>query len=278
MRWFQAKFIKGKCVKMVQTFLTYTWARRGQNTAPATKMALQCDPSFLGFPLFPFSIPFFLPYFLPSSLPAELSFLDFYDFTLILLLTPNLSCSSLSDLIRPIPPWPPDRSRAHNVKLQPTDPPLQTTRSHWQWWKKSDLPKPINVPESNLAEWWAKTQRSPYGAEMGIPNFETLPYNPKFHIPIVGPAPELKQSVYSMRGAGRDKPSDDQIHPSAEEVAKCLKDQSTPKIPQQKILSGRDCNPPPQKSTKLNNGHYITNPNNALLFSGNPSKLWICIV
>ena len=107
---------------------------------------------------------------------------------------------------------------------------------------------------------------------MGIPNFETLPYNPRFHIAIAGPESELKQSVYSMRGAGRDTPSDDQIHPSAEEVAKCLKDQSTPKVPNMS-LSGRDCNPPQKKSTKLNSGHYITNPNNALLFSGNPSKL-----
>ena len=134
------------------------------------KVALQCDPSFhfflLGFPLFPFAIPFFLAVlsFLPSFLPRLPSFapsfwlfascLDFYDFTLILLLIPNPFCSSLSDLSphgHPTVPVP-----ITNVKLQPTDPPLQTTRSHWQWWKKSDLPKPINVPESNLAEWWAK--------------------------------------------------------------------------------------------------------------------------
>lgn len=148
------------------------WAPgRGQKTAP-TKSGnpmWSVIPFFLlGFPLFPFAIPFFLAVlsflFLPPFLSAPTSFLrsfwlfasclDFYDFTLILLLIPNPFCSSLSDLSphgHPTVPVP-----ITNVKLQPTDPPLQTTRSHWQWWKKSDLPKPINVPESNLAEWWAK--------------------------------------------------------------------------------------------------------------------------
>lgn len=110
---------------------------------------LPCCP-FMSFPSFSF-LPF-CPDFKTSFLRSFWLFascLDFYDFTLILLLIPNPFCSSLSDLSphgHPTVPVP-----ITNVKLQPTDPPLQTTRSHWQWWKKSDLPKPINVPESNLA-------------------------------------------------------------------------------------------------------------------------------
>ena len=112
----------------------------------AQKVALQCDPLvfrgfLLGFPLVSFrnsvlpccpfmSFPFlpFCPDFLPSLLPFWLfaSCLDFYDFTLILLLIPNPFCSSLSDLSphgHPTVPVP-----ITNVKLQPTDPPLQTNK------------------------------------------------------------------------------------------------------------------------------------------------------
>ena len=75
---------------------------------------------------------------------------------------------------------------------------------------------------------------------MGIPKFlryfETLPYNPRFHIAIVTPGePE------------GDTPSDDQIHPSTEEVAKDLKDQSTTRTQHEFVCAMIAIRPPPPK-------------------------------